>query len=159
MNRALLLALLLLPACSPLRGLETPRVSLVNLQFQNITVFETSAVVEVRVSNPNPEPIAINGASYGLLIGGTHVGEAMSPDRLEVPALGSVVQRAEVHLSNLALARNIKSIVESKHFHYAITSRLYLKTSKGEGKVKSFNEGVIDAKDFTPNTTERRVTE
>ncbi|MEK7706645.1 MAG: hypothetical protein AAB380_01450, partial [Verrucomicrobiota bacterium] len=65
-----------------------------------------------------------------------------------VPRLGTVTQKITVHLSNLALATRIKSVIEARRFDYRIQSVFY-----GKGwfdRVRSESEGQLDLKDFTP---------
>jgi LEA14-like dessication related protein len=62
---ALSIALLLSTGCATLSGLaEPPKVTLVDLQPTEMTLFEQRFLVRLRIQNPNPEPLDVTGMSY-----------------------------------------------------------------------------------------------
>ncbi len=71
------LTLVPLAGCTALH-LVPPDVSLVDLEFTDLTLFETSGVFTVRLSNENPEPLAVEGGVYNLYLGGKKVGKGLS---------------------------------------------------------------------------------
>lgn len=141
----LLLALLPLAGCASF-GLIEPDVSLVNLRFTDLTVFETSGVFTVRLTNENPEPMFVQGGVYNLYLGGFRIGKGLSNRRLEVPPLATATDEVELHLSNLAIASQLRSIYDRGVADYRIKARIYVETGYGRRRVKVENEGRFDFK-------------
>lgn len=129
---------------------QTPglSVNLTNVRFEDVTVFETTAIFTLRLNNETPKPMKFTGGAHKLYLNGLYVGSGLSSEPVEVPRLGSVTQPVTVHLSNLALATRIKSVIESKSFDYRVRSVFY-----GEswfGRMHSVTDGRLDLKDLTP---------
>ena len=82
--------LAMLAACNPLGNLKPPEVQLVNIRPGAITVFQSQGEVILKILNANDRPITLTGATYELIIDGTHVGRALSSEHLEVPAFSAV---------------------------------------------------------------------
>lgn len=138
--------MLLFTSCSDSPG---PTVNLVTVKFQKATALETTATFTLRLSNEAPEARQFTGSAHKIYINDLYVGKGLSDSMIEVPRLGTVTQDITVHLSNLALATRLKSIIENERFDYRIQSVFY---GKGAfGRLKSETEGKLDLKDFTPN--------
>lgn len=142
---SLLAGVVLLCGCSREDG---PAVSLISVRFQDATVLETTATFVLRLSNEQPEPVTFNGGVHKIYLNGLYVGKGMSDQSLSVPRLSTVTNNITVHLSNLAMATRIKSVIESKRFEYRIQSTFYGQT--WPSRSRSVSEGVLDLKDFTP---------
>ncbi len=141
--------LLLLPALGPLAGcaslgLIEPEVTLVNLEFTDLTLFETSGVFTVRLANENPEPLVVDGGVYNLYLGGWKIGKGLSDRRLEVPPLSTATDEIELHLSNLAIATQLRSIWESRVFDYELKARIYLQRPYGRRTMRIESAGRFD---------------
>jgi len=142
------LAACALLACGCSRQTPGLSVRLTNVRFENVTVFETTAVFTLRLNNETPKPMKFTGAAHKIYLNGLYIGSGLSSEPLEVPRLGSVTQPVTVHLSNIAMATRIKPIIESRSFDYRVQSVFY-----GEswlGRMHAENEGRLDLKDFTP---------
>ena len=142
---AALVAVLALSGCTSL-GLIEPDVSLVDLKFTDLTMFETSGIFTVRLTNENPEPMSIEGGVYNLYLGGWRIGKGLSDHRIEVPPLSTATDEVELHLSNLAIATQLRSIYESGIADYRIKARIYVESGYGRRKVTIENEGRFDFK-------------
>ena len=127
-------------------GLIEPDVSLVNLKFTDLTMFETSGVFTVRLTNENPEPLFIEGGVYNLYLGGWRIGKGLSDHRLEVPPLSTTTDEVELHLNNLAIATQLRSIYDSGVADYRIKGRIYVESGYGRRKLTIENEGSFDFK-------------
>ena len=141
----LILILALSSGCASI-GMIKPDVSLVNLKFTDLTVFETSGIFTVRLTNENPEPLFVEGGVYNLYLGGLRVGKGLSNHRLEVPPLSTATDEVELHLSNLAIATQLRSIYESGVADYRIKGRVYVEGNFGRRRVTIENEGRFDFK-------------
>ena len=125
-----------------------PSINLVSVRFEDATALETTATFTIRLSNDAPEARQFTGSAHKIYLNGLYVGKGLSDKTVDVPRLGSVTQDITVHLSNLALATRIKSVIEAKRFDYRLQSVFY-----GKGwldRMTSECEGNLDLKDFTP---------
>ena len=123
-------------------------MNLVSVRFQTATALETTATFTIRLSNDAPEARQFTGSAHKIYLNGLYIGKGLSDKTVDVPRLGTVTQEITVHLSNLALATRIKSVIEAKRFDYRIQSTFY-----GKGwldRMGSETEGKLDLKDFTP---------
>ena len=137
--------LALAAGCSTL-GLTPPDVSLVNLKLTDLTMFETSGIFTVRLTNENPEPLFVEGGVYNLYLGGWNIGKGLSDHRLEVPPLATATDEVELHLNNLAVASQLQSIYESGVADYRIKARIYVESGYGRRRLTVENEGRFDFK-------------
>jgi len=144
----LMMAALLLCGCGG--GPGGPSVSLINLRFEDATALETTAAFTLRLSNESPEAVQINGEVHKIYLNGVYLGKGLSDEKVEVPRLGTVTHEVKVHLSNLALATRIKSIIETKSFEYRIVSVFHGKSMFS--KMRSESAGKLELKDLIPET-------
>lgn len=135
-----ILLLIIFQGCSSSIKIK-PEVALVDVTFSNITLFETSADVVVRIDNENPHPIVIDGASHNISLNGISIGKGVTDQRVEIPRLGSTTQRLTVRISNLSLVKNIQSIIDAKEYDYRVDSTLYLAGGLGLDTVKVTQTG------------------
>ena len=140
-----LAALVLSTGCTTF-GLIEPDVSLVDLKFTDLTIFETSGIFTVRLSNENPEPLVVEGGVYNLYLGGWKIGKGLSDNRLEVPPLATATDEVELHLSNLAIATRLRSIYDRGVADYRIKARIYVESGYGRRKLTIENQGSFDFK-------------
>ena len=120
--------------CATTDTIAPPDVTLVDLEFVDATIFESTLDVAVRIFNENPEPLILDGAVIKLELEGRNFGKGASSDRIEIPKLDSVVQRLEMHLSHIAVATKLKTVIESKMVNYSITGKVYVITASGRVK-------------------------
>lgn len=141
---ALVLAALCAVSCTALTPLAPPEVSLVDLELSKVELFETAAVVALRISNENPEPLKVEGGVFKIYLNGLRVGRAMGSETLEVPRLGSTVHRFDLSLSNLALATRLVELLENPVLDYRVQSKLYVARPYGTRRMRSVHEGRLD---------------
>ncbi len=92
----------LLAACAQvLEKPEPPRVSLVNLELESMTLFEQRFHLELRLQNPNPYPLPLAGMEYTVELNGEKFAEGVSNDKVTVPEYGEALVGVDV-TSNLA---------------------------------------------------------
>ena len=148
-TRALLLVgVVLLSNCATI-DLEPPSLTLVNLQPTEATLFETTLLVKLRVSNPNPEPLTFEGASFKLTLEGHKVGRGLTADTVTVERFGTEVIEATFHVSNASLLLRLQGILEAKTINYGVTGKLYVQQSGQSHKLKVQSEGRLEL-DPTP---------
>lgn len=86
----LLLLALTLSGCALLvPKLQTPRLSVVNIELRQASLLQQRLRVRVRVENPNDRSLPIQGLSYTLYISGQAFASGASEASFVVPALGT----------------------------------------------------------------------
>lgn len=137
-----LLAALLLGGCATL-GLAPPEVTLVDLEFTDLTMFETKGRFTVRLANENPEPLRISGGVFRLYLNGIKVGKALTSEAVEVPQLGTATQEVELFVNNVALVGRLAALMEEPTLTYQIRSRLFVEGSFGTRRLNFENSGAF----------------
>jgi len=80
---------LLLNGCSLfVPKLETPQLSVVNVELQKSDLWEQRLKVRMRVVNPNDRPIPVKGLTCALEVQGQELAHGVSGASFNVPALG-----------------------------------------------------------------------
>lgn len=138
------LIVLALAGCATFEPFTAPDVTLVDIRFEDLTVFETSGTFTVRLSNENPEAMIVDGAVYKLYLGGQRVGKALSDARVEVPRLGSTVYEVDVFINNVALVARLLTLGEQQGLDYTIKGKLYVERPYGTRGLRFSREGRID---------------
>ena len=132
-----------LMACSLFGGTNKLDVTLVDLQFEGVTLFETSANLQLRINNPNDTPVTIDGSTHEVYVNGLYLGRGTSDEMVTVPRLNSATQSVQVKLSNLSMIGKLQSLLESKGFDYSIESAFYVKGNLGRWKVTTKEAGEL----------------
>jgi LEA14-like dessication related protein len=68
--------------------LETPQLSVINVELQKADLWEQRMKVRLRVINPNDRPIPVKGLTCTLEVGGEELAHGVSGASFNVPALG-----------------------------------------------------------------------
>lgn len=85
----LLLATLLVAGCASLGAkLESPKVSVLNVQMLSTDMFAQKFRVRVKVENPNDIELKVTGLEYQILLMGDSFAEGNSTDKFLLPAKG-----------------------------------------------------------------------
>ena len=143
LSLAVLLALAV-AGCATVESFTAPEVTLVDVRFEDLTVFETSGTFTVRLSNENPDPVFVDGAVYKLYLGGQKVGKALSDARVELPRLGSSTYEVDVYINNVALVTRLVTLGQEKGLDYTIKGKLYVERPYGTRRLRFSRDGRID---------------
>jgi LEA14-like dessication related protein len=130
--------------CSSLAPLEPLGVNLVNLDVEEITLFEATMVAKVRISNPNPEPLQFSGGALKLLIDDRKIGTAMTPEAFSVEGFTSTVIDMTVHVNTASAIARIPKLIEKKSVSYGVRGALYSQSSFGTRKHLVERVGSLD---------------
>jgi LEA14-like dessication related protein len=127
-------------------SIEPLDVTLANLKITEVTVFETTMVAQLRVTNPNPEALAIEGASFKLYLEDKKVGTGTSKESFTVDRLDSYVVDVIFHMNNASALLRLKDILENrdKEVSYGIRGGLYTEGAFGTKKLKVEKSGTIN---------------
>lgn len=90
------LVMLALAGCAnfPWRG-ETPRVSIAGLSFVDANLFEQRYQLTLRIQNPNPFDLRINGIAFDLDVNERPFATGVGSQPVLVPAFGSETLRVD----------------------------------------------------------------
>jgi LEA14-like dessication related protein len=136
-----LLIIFLSTGCASLGTMTPPDISLVDLELTDVTVFETTGTITVRLTNENPDPLIVDGAVFKLFLNGIAVGQALDAERVEVPRLGTATQTVDLHINNVALVARLATMLEESEINYRIKSKLWVERPYGRRKVRLDHQG------------------
>ena len=139
---------LFLLGCSALSGSTPPEVTVVNLEFTDVSLFETSLRVKVRYDNEMNKPLVIHGSTHQLTLNGIDVGKARSKEDLTIARLDSAEQELVFRIDNLAVLSRIRRLIESESFRYKILSTVYTPSGLGDVGITSSKQGEYRLSDF-----------
>ncbi|HSM90328.1 MAG TPA: LEA type 2 family protein, partial [Desulfobacterales bacterium] len=116
---AALLAVLTLAGCAGIgKPLETPRVSISNIQVQESKGMETAFLVQLRVTNPNDVDLDIKGVDCDLEINGKPFAYGISNTPVKVPAFGSETVPVTVYSSVLDIIKSLFGLPHREDLSY-----------------------------------------
>jgi LEA14-like dessication related protein len=153
-NRALCLTLLLsvgaIAGCAGLgKPLETPRVSLSNIQAQESKGLETAFLVHLRVTNPNDVDLEIKGVDCDLDINGKPFAYGISNTQVKVPAFGSETIPVTVYSSVLDIVKGLFGLQHREDLSYQVKGKVRM---AGGGLMPSTlpfdSQGTVSIKDL-----------
>jgi LEA14-like dessication related protein len=122
-------------ACSSLTQLETPRLSVVNVEMQQAGIWEQRFKVRMRVQNPNDRQLPIRGLSYTLQVAGEDFARGVSDAAFTVPALGEA--EFTMNVTANAAATLVRYLNKHDSASDAIDYRIVGKVSLAEGFLRS----------------------
>lgn len=99
--------LLLTSGCAVLGPQAEPRVSLANLQVQEVKGLETVFLVELRILNPADTPLQIRGIDCELQVDERPFATGLAGGTYEVPPYGSLTVPVPVYASMLNMVSSV----------------------------------------------------
>ncbi len=132
--------------CSSTGSMEPLDVTLTDLNVTEVTVFETTLVAKLRITNPNPEALAIEGASFKLYLEDKKVGTGTSKASFTVDRLDSSVIDVIFHINNASAILRLKDFLENngREVSYGVRGGLFTEGAFGTKKLKVDKAGTID---------------
>jgi len=138
--------------CTSMGSIEPLDVTLANLEVTEVTVFETTLVAKLRITNPNPEAYTIEGASFKLYLEDKKFGTGTSNESFTVDRLDSHVVDVVFHMNNVSALLRLKDILENEDndVSYDVRGGLYTQGAFGTKKLKVEKTGRIDLRNMGP---------
>jgi LEA14-like dessication related protein len=127
--------------------LERPRVSLVGVGLENVSLLQSSLVLNLRVENPNSFRLPIDRGIYTIFLAGERVGVGGTRRPLAVPAHGTSDQQIVLQLDNLRLLSRLRDLVDRRNVGYRIEADHYITGFRSQA-LHSVAEGQLDASRF-----------
>jgi LEA14-like dessication related protein len=149
---AAMLTILTLAGCAGLgKPLETPRISLSNIQVQESKGLETAFLVQLRVTNPNDVDLDIKGVDCDLAINGKPFAYGISNTQVKVPAFGSETIPVTVYSSVLDIVKGLFGLQQREDLSYQVKGKVRM---AGGGLMPSTlpfdSQGTVSIKDLAP---------
>jgi LEA14-like dessication related protein len=124
---AAMLALVMSGGCAGLgKPLETPRISLANIQVQESKGLETAFLVHLRVMNPNDVELDIRGVDCDLEINEKPFAYGISNAAVTVPAFGSETVPVTVYSSVIDIIKGLFGLPEREDLRYQLKGKVRL---------------------------------
>jgi LEA14-like dessication related protein len=113
-NGGILLYAVLLGGCAGLQPYaETPRVSLVSIQPQDMQMLEQRFTLQLRIMNPNEVELPVAGLSYALEINQREFAYGVSQQAVSIPPYGEALLQVEVVSNLLNVMRQLQQMGDS----------------------------------------------
>jgi LEA14-like dessication related protein len=122
----LLIMFFLLGCAGPGKKLAPPRITLTNIQVQEIKVFESVLQIDLRVVNPNDVAIDIKGLDCELELNDKHFASGVSNKRIKVSSFDTAIIPITVYSSVFDLAKGLLDAGKKQMMNYKLTGRLHL---------------------------------
>ena len=106
--------------------LETPRLSIVDLEVRRANFMEQQLRVRVRVENPNDRSLPIKGLSYTVYLGGQGFATGVSDASFVVPARGTAEFNMDVTANAAGALFSVLSRPRGQGIDYRMKGRVDL---------------------------------
>ena len=123
---AVVLSAILMGCAKPDKLLESPKISIVNIQVQHIKLFETILQIELRITNPNDVPLEIKGIDCNLELNGKKFASGVSDERAEIPPFRSAIIPMTIYSSVFDAFRGLATSRKTQDLHYKIAGKVHL---------------------------------
>jgi LEA14-like dessication related protein len=90
--------------------MEEPIVHLSDLRVRDVQLFEQRYTLALRVENPNPQELPVNGLSYRVLLNKVELGRGASRQSVTIPPYGESVIEVDLVSNTLSLLPRVRDI-------------------------------------------------
>ncbi len=118
-------------------------VRIVGLQFTDITPFESTGMITVRVTNSTQNPIAVDGARCTLYLNNVRAGLGVTNEPCTIQRLSSVVLTLAISMDNLSSIQGGLAALRASEVEYKLDGVLYTSGSLFRGTIPLANGGKI----------------
>lgn len=127
----LILTILLWAGCAGVvKRLDPPRVSLVDMSVEKITLMETSYRIVLRVMNPNDTAFHVKGVSCELELNGEPFASGVSAMDVKIPPFGTETLQVPLYSSHVSLFKGAVVLQEREDLEYRLQGKLSLNGGK-----------------------------
>ena len=108
------LIVLCVTACATVPSdIESPKISIANIEPKDFAVMEQVFDVRLRIQNPNDQELGINGLKFDIELNDKEFGNGMSGQQITVPRFGSEMVNVEVITSLGSFLRQFQELNKS----------------------------------------------
>jgi LEA14-like dessication related protein len=130
--------------CASSSSFEPLGVTLVDLEVTEVTVFETTLAAQLRITNPNPEAISIDGGSFTLYLDEKKIGRGTTAEAFTVERLDSTITEVVFHINNASALLRVKQTFGRDEVSYGVRGSLFTQGTFGTKNLKIEKTGRID---------------
>jgi LEA14-like dessication related protein len=147
----LAIALIILAGCAaPGRRLESPRITLADIQLQELTLFETVFQIELRILNTNDASFEIKGVDCKLKLNGKKFATGVSDTHVTIPPFSTVRIPMVLYSSVVDIVKGLKGFQDTEDMEYEVSGRLHVSGGFLVPSVLPFkSEGKISLKEMS----------
>ena len=144
------MALYLLGCAGLGKRLEPPRISLANIQPQEMTGLETVFEIQIRVFNTNDVALEVKGIECDLEINGDNFATGVSNTAVKIPAYGTEIVPVVIYSSVINIFKGIYGLQKAEKLSYRLKGKLRLATGGYGPSVLPFqSEGKVSLNELT----------
>jgi LEA14-like dessication related protein len=142
-NLLLLLSVAFINGCASLQGLEPPSVSIADISLQDATLLEQRYRLQLRIQNPNPLELPIDGLFYELEINDQPFAKGLSNQKVTVQRYSSALIDVEGSSNLMDILRQLAGMQrgDRKLVRYHLKGKLGL---GDDSRMPFENQGEID---------------
>ena len=104
---------------------EKPKISIADIQVQEMKSMETAFLVQLRVMNPNEVPLDIRGVDCDLEIDGRHFAQGIASSPQEIPAYGTALVPVSVYASMMNMISSVVGLIQTNNTSAALQPLSY----------------------------------
>jgi LEA14-like dessication related protein len=121
-----LVMLISLGCVGPGKKLQPPRITLADIQVQEIKVFESVFQIELRVLNPNDVSIDIKGLDCEIELNDKHFASGVSKEKIQVSSFDTAIIPITMYSSVFNLVKGLYDAGKKQMMKYKLKGRLHL---------------------------------
>ena len=139
---------LALPGCAAVKQSDYPlAVQIADLRFAEPGLLEQSIGLDLRFTNPNPEPIQARGLRFVVELEGSRFGTGVSDAAFEIPRLGEAVVPLTIRVQTGTLINRLLAI-EAGELDYRISGDLFQPAGLGSSPLPFVGASAIVVPDL-----------
>lgn len=104
--------------------LDPPRISLANIQVQEVTGLETAFQIQLRVFNANDVDLNVKGIKAELEINEQTFATGVSNTPVDIPSYGTELVTITVYSSVIKMFRSVYGLKDSEELRYRLNGKL-----------------------------------
>lgn len=156
---SLLLLTMILAGCAAITGpLDPPRISIADIQVQEVKTMETVFLVELRILNPNDAPLNVQGVTCDLEIDGRHFATGIASGRHQIPAYGTALVPVSVYASMLDMVTSFIQRIQAANtgqqaqpMEYTLHGKVRLDHGGMQKNLPFESSGALSLEGLAPN--------
>jgi len=125
LNLALYIIALFVAGCAGVgKHVEPPRISLANIQVQEVSGLETVFQIQLRVFNTNDVDLTVKGIETELEVNGRHFATGVSSTPVDIPSFDTQLVPITVYSSVIDMFKSIYGLHESEQLAYRLKGKV-----------------------------------
>ena len=122
---AVIIAYLALAGCAGVgQQLDPPRISLANIQVQEVTGLEAAFQIQLRVFNANDVDLKVKGIKAELEVNDQAFATGVSNTPVDIPSYGTELVTITVYSSVIKMFRSVYGLKDSEELKYRLNGKL-----------------------------------